>query len=134
MVENISTTFRCNVCNKNYKDKTGIWYHNKKYHNHKSSDESLKTSDKENKISEKNINNYKCTKCHKNFNNRKTKWSHEKKCNNIIDYKLLFEKEEKEKNELKLMFEKQITEIKNQLIETMNKNCKVHLVRRTTRL
>ena len=49
-----------------------------------------------------------------------------KKCNNIIDYKLLFEKEEKEKNELKLMFEKQIIEIKNQLIETMNKNCKVH--------
>jgi hypothetical protein len=140
MVENISTTFRCNICNKNYKDKSGIWYHNKKYHGrkssdeslktsdkeNKSSDESLKTSDKENKISEKNINNYECTKCHKNFNNRKTKWSHEKKCNNIIDYKLLFEKEEKEKNELKLMFEKQIIEIKNQLIETMNKNCKVH--------
>jgi len=71
MVENISTAFRCNVCNKNYKDKTGLWYHNKKYHVHKSSneslktsdkenkssDESLKTSDKENKISEKNINN-----------------------------------------------------------------------------
>ena len=51
MVENISTAFRCNVCNKNYKDKTGLWYHNKKYHVHKSSNESLKTSDKENKSS-----------------------------------------------------------------------------------
>jgi len=39
MVENISTPFRCNICNKNYKDKSGIWYHNKKYHNDTTSDD-----------------------------------------------------------------------------------------------
>ena len=34
MVENISTeVFRCEPCNKRYKDKSGLWYHNKKYHN-----------------------------------------------------------------------------------------------------
>jgi len=32
MVENNSTTFRCNICNKKYKDKSGLWYHNKKFH------------------------------------------------------------------------------------------------------
>jgi hypothetical protein len=97
------------------------------------SDNSLKMSDKESKtshdtliMSEKSIKNYECTKCHKKFNNRKTKWSHDKKCDNKIDYKLLFEKEEKEKNELKLIFEKKLEDMKNQLIETMNKNCKVH--------
>lgn len=32
-VENNNNIFRCNICNKNYKDKSGLWYHNKKYHN-----------------------------------------------------------------------------------------------------
>ncbi len=38
MVENISTdAFTCKLCDKHYKDKSGLWYHNKKYHNNESS-------------------------------------------------------------------------------------------------
>ena len=33
-VENNVDKFRCNICNKSYKDKSGLWYHNKKYHIH----------------------------------------------------------------------------------------------------
>ena len=33
MVENNKTkVYRCDECDKNYKDKTGLWYHNNKYH------------------------------------------------------------------------------------------------------
>jgi hypothetical protein len=33
MVENnIKKEFICILCNKEYKDKSGLWYHNKKYH------------------------------------------------------------------------------------------------------
>lgn len=33
MVENNNTkVYRCDECDKNYKDKTGLWYHNNKYH------------------------------------------------------------------------------------------------------
>ena len=30
---NKTKVYRCETCDKNYKDKTGIWYHNNKYHN-----------------------------------------------------------------------------------------------------
>ena len=30
---NIKKEYICNICNKEYKDKSGLWYHNKKYHN-----------------------------------------------------------------------------------------------------
>ena len=36
---NKSKQYICNVCNKTYKDKSGLWYHNRKHHtsnsNHK---------------------------------------------------------------------------------------------------
>jgi hypothetical protein len=31
IVENTVCNFRCEICNKNYKDKSGLWYHNKKH-------------------------------------------------------------------------------------------------------
>ena len=32
---NIKKEYICNICNKEYKDKSGLWYHNKKYHKYK---------------------------------------------------------------------------------------------------
>jgi hypothetical protein len=123
----------CEICDKKYKNKSGIWKHNNKYHNYILSDNSLimsekgkKTSDNSLIMSEKSIKNYECSKCYKIFNNRKTRWSHEKNCNNKINYKLLFEKEEKEKNELKLIFEKKLDDMKKEILELIKKNCKVH--------
>ena len=81
----------------------------------KMSDNCLKMSEK---LSEKKYN---CTKCNKQFNNRKTKWSHEQKCN---DNTLKVENAKlKEKVEI---FEKEIDTMKGQMLELMNKVCKIH--------
>jgi len=130
-IGNNKDEFICKICNKIYANKSGIWKHNNKYHSVTLSDKCLKVSDKTSDecliMSDNSVKkNYECSICSKKFNNRKTKWSHEKKCDIKIDYKILFEKEEKEKNELKIILEKQIAEMKNQLLETMNKKCKVH--------
>jgi hypothetical protein len=101
MVENNSTTFRCNICNKNYKDKSGLWYHNNKYHNNTDNtfnntsydNNQIKvikntfdntfdnTLNDDNQILDKNHDSkYKCKKCNKNFKNYQNRWKHEKIC------------------------------------------------------
>jgi hypothetical protein len=150
MVENISTTFRCNVCNKNYKDKTGLWYHNKKYHVEimKSNTTELHINPTEPHKNHTEIhkntqliqpNKYECEYCnnlfsrndslkrHYNICKHKEKKIENDKENKIINLLVEQIKEQKEQlNEQKKMFENQIIEMKKQLIETMNKNCKVH--------
>ena len=118
-------SFNCNICKKEYKSYQSLWNHNKKGHKSKMSDECLnaeKTSDNCLKMSEKmSDKKYNCTKCNKQFNNRKTKWSHEQKCNDdtlkVENAKL------KEKVEI---FEKEIDTMKGQMLELMNKVCKIH--------
>ena len=96
-------------------------------------------------IIEKNNNfRYKCKKCNKIFNNYQNRWKHEKICkateknvDSLIEKNILLENTIKQQineivqikqtiDEQKKMFEKQITEMKNQLIEIINKKCKVH--------
>jgi len=60
MVENNSTKFRCNICNKNYKDKSGLWYHNNKYHIN--NDHEIRKISKINENLTEN-NKYKCKNC-----------------------------------------------------------------------
>jgi len=73
---NIKKEFKCLECNKNYKDKSGLWYHNKKYH--------------ENKVSSLNqpINNvqptnktFKCNFCDSTYKHKQSRFKHEKICN-----------------------------------------------------
>ena len=97
MVENISTAFRCNVCNKNYKDKTGLWYHNKKYHtDNKSfvsqndlqnneletfvSQESVSVSRINIQKNEDNHDGYSCEYCGTKYLHRQSKYKHQQKC------------------------------------------------------
>ena len=156
MVENNSITFRCKICNKNYKDKSGLWYHNNKYHNviNNHNDKHTIIIDNHNIINNTindnpniiinnhndNVCNYNCNKCNKTFSCYQNRWRHQKTCkfintnkeeekneNKIINQLVQQLNEQKEQlYEQKKMFEKQISEMKNQLIETMNKNCKVH--------
>ncbi len=90
----------CNICNKIYKNKSGIWKHNKKYHinnnntmydkqvingNNNTLDNTLDNTLKLSLINleiEKNILDYKynCKKCNKKFNNYQNRWKHEKIC------------------------------------------------------
>jgi hypothetical protein len=104
---------------------------------------SEKTSDNCLKMSEKlSDKKYNCTKCNKQFNNRKTKWSHEKKCIveeqnsvNLVEEQRLSGSEMND-NTLKVenaklkekveIFEKEIDTMKGQMLELMNKICKIH--------
>ena len=158
MVENNSTQFRCNVCNKNYKDKSGIWYHNKKYHKDSCksivsrndlqsekleifvSQKSANVSLIDTQICEDKIDGYPCDYCGTIYLHRQSKYKHQLKCKNksVEEKKHLEQNDKENKNDyskdeiinlLKEQLKKQqeqIIEIKNQLIETMNKNCKVH--------
>jgi hypothetical protein len=71
MVENNLTQFRCNICNKNYKDKSGIWYHNKKYHifnNNQNPTELHKNPTELHKITPIiQLNKYECEYCNNIF-------------------------------------------------------------------
>ena len=136
MVENNSTTFRCNICNKNYKDKTGIWYHNKKYHGNNNSKILQKppkietttpeTSNTTPSILSTNLNNLSCKYCNKTFSridnlNRHINF----RCKAKINKDSLLN----ENNKLKLIIEKQseeMKEVKSVLTDLLNKNCKVH--------
>jgi uncharacterized protein YjgD (DUF1641 family) len=143
MVENNSTTFRCNICNKNYKDKSGLWYHNKKYHMYKLHQnptilhQKLETSN----INSTNLHQntpiihthkYECEYCNNIFSRSDSLNRHYNRCK----YKLKYNDQQSQDeiinllkqaiDEQKKMFEQQIIEMKNQLLETINKKCKVH--------
>ena len=125
MVENNNTkVYRCDNCDKNYKDKTGLWYHNNKYHKqpchqdvtkcNKISTDNDQYVTKCNKISTDNhkINIYECKYCKKNLFNRQSRWRHEQKCINSNNNEII---------ELK----KENAEIKSMLAELL-KSSKIH--------
>jgi hypothetical protein len=114
MTENKSV-FCCNVCNKKYKSYNSLGNHNRKFHNSiQSSPNVAKFSlDIANyslniaKNSENNMTNYNCRLCNKIYNNYKSRWTHEKKCKN--------------KNNLLIIKNDELTELKNKIIELENK-------------
>jgi hypothetical protein len=134
MVENNSTLFRCNICNKNYKDKSGLWYHNNKYHSMESNQNNPNVTISNNPEvtiqSPCKHDGLSCKYCSKVFKFKQGRWRHEQTCE--IKNKDDYSKDEiinllkQTIDEQKKMFENQIIEMKKQLIETMNKNCKVH--------
>jgi hypothetical protein len=72
-------SYRCEICNLNYKTKSGFWKHNQKNHH-------------ENILKTKNDDlEYKCKYCSKIFNLRQNKWTHEKTCKNKNNYDNLIE-------------------------------------------
>jgi len=136
-VENNNDKFRCNICNKSYKDKSGIWYHNKKYHSNtypQISSISLQTSSISHQTSSishqtssnKQIKKLTCDNCEKIFSRIDNLKRHKLKCNKnksdqiskdeIIDMLKNTVKQQSEENK----------EIKKTLMELINKNCKVH--------
>ena len=122
-VENTDSKFRCNICDKSYKDKSGIWYHNNKNHTNKNSNSNPKvTTCIQNsnpevtiKSSESNETLLSCKYCSKVFKYKQGKWRHEQKCKNNQNSKdeiIIFLKQTID--EQKKLFEKQIIEMKNQ--------------------
>ena len=142
--------YRCSICNKSYSNKSGIWKHNNKYHrdiihqNTTNLHQCVETSNinstkihQNTSINKLNkTNKFECEYCNNIFSRSDSLNRHHNRCKYKIKYNEQICKDEiinMLKEELKKQQE-QIIEIKKQLIETMNKNCKVHLVRRTTRL
>lgn len=102
-VENIiPKKFICKQCNKSYKDKTGLWYHNKKHHTCNSSnitqnsDLQFQQSSKKPRIDVTNINNIQCEYCKKNFSRNDNLKRHY----NICKTKNKSDKKETENNTL----------------------------------
>ncbi len=133
MVENNSNKFRCEMCNKSYKDKSGLWYHNKKHTNEKTIKNPLNfpqfpSSSSSN--TSKTINKkYNCVKCNKEFTRKDNLNRHELSCNKKIINKTTILEEENEINKIKNQMEeliKENLEMKKQMLELINKNAKIH--------
>ncbi len=113
MVENISTdAFTCKQCNKYYKDKSGLWYHNKKYHitnDFKTTSNDFGTTSNDFKrLPEKEI--IKCKYCDTQFTRR-----------NNLNYHIKNKCPEKERHEKqKEIYEKKL-DLMNSEIEKLKK-------------
>ncbi len=81
--------YRCDICNLNYKTKSGYWKHNQKNHQNISLPEQKVIQIP--KIVDKNESEYKCKFCNKNFNLRQNKWTHEQSCKYKNNYNNLIE-------------------------------------------
>jgi len=121
--------FRCIICNKTYANKSGIWKHNKKYHKDTDNRNTTELHQISTKLHQNTPivqpNKLQCKYCNIIFSRSDSLNRHYNRCklkqnNNSKDQIIDFLK-----NELKKQQE-QITEMKKQLIETMNKKCKVH--------
>jgi uncharacterized Zn-finger protein len=132
MVENILHIYRCNICDKNYKDKSGLWYHNNKYHPPQKTSIILNPSSKSLKnsqISTNETNNsnikLKCKYCNKLCSRSDNLNRHELKCKvKLSNEAKLKEENELLKNELN-NFKNDMMEMQKQLINVLNQN-KIH--------
>jgi len=118
MVENNSSIkYRCELCNKNYKDKSGLWYHNNKYHI--IPDNKMQTFDNipDNKMQTFNdINNNRiCKFCNNVFSHRNSRWKHEQKCKVKSNDDQIMELKKELTNEIK-----EVRKLKEQLKEKIN--------------
>ena len=129
-VENTDSKFRCNICDKSYKDKSGIWYHNKKYHKNthsQMSSNSLQMSSNSLKnssiplqtSSNKQIKKLTCDNCEKIFSRIDNLKRHKLKCNKNNSDQI-------SKDEIIDMLKEEINNVKSMLMDVLNKNCKVH--------
>jgi hypothetical protein len=129
-VENNIDKFRCETCNKSYKDKSCIWYHNKKFHKDiytqkysellKNPSYLLKTSSNLLKtFSYKQIKKLNCNNCEKIFSRIDNLKRHKLKCNKN-------KSEQISKDETIDNLQKQLDDVKKTLMEIINKKCKIH--------
>lgn len=129
-----SKLYVCKICNKEYSCRQNLWKHNQKYHINNNSKVSQNVVNSQPKVSQivvnsqpkvsQEIKQYKCKYCEKTYMHKQSKYKHEKKCKND-----LIEENNKLKEIIKIKeekYEKELTEIKQQLLTIINKNCKVH--------
>ena len=96
-------TYHCNMCNKIYESNTGLWLHNKKYHN-ANSPNNIKIPPN------KNV----CRYCNGQYACKQSRWKHEQSCKDI--------------KAKETMLNDQVTDLKNQIknMETTIKQQPLH--------
>ena len=117
--------FICKTCERYYKSYQSLWNHNKKFHsNNKPNINRISTTYQPNVNQISTEYKYYCKFCNKGYNINQSRWKHQQKCNKTLIKKY---NELKEENELlKDNFKKEIDNLKNQMLDLMNKNCKMH--------
>ncbi len=136
--------FNCSQCKKIYKSYQSLWNHNKRFHlnslqnisQYKPEDKSSVSQNKpsrsiqniktEDEIEKKDDSKkYICKYCSNKFVFNQSKWKHEQKCKNNININKITELEAENKK-LKEDMQEQMNELRKQLLDLMNKKCKVH--------
>jgi len=130
-MESVTKSFKCNICNKNYKSKNSLGNHNRKFHpkNKQLSTRNLQKStlNKLNStICQPTTFTYHCKYCNKGYNINQSKWKHEKTCKTKINIEIENLQLKKQNEELKICFQNEINDLKEQIKTLMNKNCKIH--------
>ncbi len=114
--------FICEICAKNYKSYQSLWNHKHKFHDEKviqSNPRVIQKVIQSNPIIIHDRTQHKCSFCSKIYKYKQGKWKHEQKCkSNTTEIELL----KKENDEIK----KNMELLKKQILELMNKNCKIH--------
>jgi hypothetical protein len=132
-MKKVNNEFHCKICDKYYKSINSLCNHNRKFHkknepkNNQNEHFSENAEPKNNiKMFEKSV--YKCKYCNKEYKYSQSKNRHQKKCEN--DIKIKNEELKKNISELKLNFEnefkKQISDMKKEMMDIINKTCKMH--------
>ena len=138
----------CKICNKEYKTYSSRSNHIKRYHDNnvniqdtnvvkvnKNVNQPDVIVNQEEEIEIDDNNKLTCKICDKKYNNRQALWKHNKKCKPdnenpiFLLKKQLKEKEEELKEELKKKdeeFKKELEKFKKEMMDIMNKQCKVH--------
>lgn len=131
----VRSRYKCDICNKFYKSRQSLWNHKNKFHKNDNQNIIIHNHSKDNHIIKYNhfvsIENEEgetnttkkcyCKFCNKKFTHYQNRWRHEKTCQVSEINKL-----KKENLELKEMFKKELSVLKDQLLESINKNCKKH--------
>jgi hypothetical protein len=127
---NISTDeYVCNICNKKYKNKSGIWKHNNKYHNKLITPNNSESTPTQLQITPNNSdstpNKFICKYCNKKFTRIDNLNRHiNLRCNNKHTNNL--EEENLQLKDALIKQSNELKEVKLLISDLINKNCKVH--------
>jgi len=139
-MKNVIIDFNCNLCNKKYSSYQSLWIHNKKFHNTKnqpnpsqsqsqpivSHSSAIRQPDvsRMSAISQSELSNnlnetleckeYECSYCKNKFKHRQSKFKHQIKC------------KENSKDNDKLILKKELDDFKNNILELLKKDVKIH--------
>ena len=117
-MEKVNSKYYCDICDKYYKSVNSLSNHKRKFHNNNKPNFSQDKPDYQFDISQNGL--YECRFCNKKYKHIQSRWKHEQKCK--VEYNDEKEILQKENLELK----KELKEIKQQMLDLMNKTCKMH--------